>query len=201
VIRIDCDNCEKTFEARPEDAGGKVSCPYCGDINRVPEQHRPESRGLPPDHGPEKEICTVHPAMFRAHPFRGLLILILLVGGIVGAAYAWKDMRWLAYISLAPTVAAVVWAGIWTVSAFFWVRLVISNKRTVREEGIITRTTSEVLHDHVRNVEIRQSFLQRITNVGWIGISSAGQDDIEIQVKDIPSPYRIKKLIDEYRDM
>ena len=61
--------------------------------------------------------------------------------------------------------------------------------------------TSEVLHDHVRNVEIRQSFLQRITKVGSLGISSSGQDGIEIEVRDMPKPYELKSLIDAYRNM
>ena len=38
-------------------------------------------------------------------------------------------------------------------------------------------------------------------NVGYIGISSSGQDGIEIEVRDIPRPYDVKELIDEYREM
>ena len=84
MIIIECDNCERTFEAREEDAGSKVACPYCGDINRVPESAPSapsdparatalrEDDDLPPDHGPEQHICHVRPAMFRAHPFRAL---------------------------------------------------------------------------------------------------------------------------------
>ena len=105
------------------------------------------------------------------------------------------------WVGVVMGVAAVIWWVAWYVSAHLWVKLRISNKRTVRREGIIRRHTSEVLHDHVRNVEIKQSFLQRVFKVGYIGISSAGQDDIEIQVHDIPKPYEIKKLIDEYRGM
>ena len=81
------------------------------------------------------------------------------------------------------------------------VKLEISNKRTVRKEGIVRRNSSEVLHDHVRNVEIRQSFLQRLTNVGYLGISSSGQDGIEIEVRDLPKPYELKSLIDAYRNL
>ncbi len=215
MIQIVCDNCEKTFEISDDLAGGKTKCPMCGDMNRIPEdpglasaaspgdEPRPEKGVLPPDEGPEQHICDVRPAMFRAHPFRAILIFLLFVGGIVGAAYAWKGevSPWITYVALLPTVFAVLWAVKWWIAAHMWVKLSISNKRTVRQEGIITRKTSEVLHDHVRNVEIRQSFLQRILRVGFIGISSAGQDDIEIRVRDMPNPYRVKELIDMYRDM
>lgn len=108
MIRIACDNCELVFEVDPTEAGGKASCPECGDVNRVPADvpvthaaaepaapHAgrapagPEAKGLPPDHGPEQEICVIRPAMFRAHPLRGALLVLLLAGG--GALAIWSS--------------------------------------------------------------------------------------------------------------
>ena len=143
-------------------------------------------------------------AMFRAHPFRFLAIALLVLGGIVLAVAAMssdKVWAWLSWVGLVLSVAGAFWWVVWYVAAHLWVKLTISNKRTIRHEGIIRRHTSEVLHDHVRNVEIKQSFLQRMLNVGYIGISSSGQDGIEIEVRDIPRPYALKALIDEYREM
>lgn len=204
MITIECDDCERTFDIEGEQAGGKVACPYCGDMNRVPEAHGPQAKGLPPDEGPEQDISVVHPAMFRAHPFRFLAIAVVVLGGIVLAIAAISSdtvWAWLSWVGLVLSVAGVIWWVVWYVAAHLWVKLTISNKRTIRHEGIIRRHTSEVLHDHVRNVEIKQSFLQRILNVGYIGISSSGQDGIEIEVRDIPRPYAVKALIDEYREM
>ncbi len=204
MITIECDDCERTFDIEDEQAGGKVACPYCGDMNRVPEAHGPQTKGLPPDEGPEQDISVVHPAMFRAHPFRFLAIAVLVLGGIglaVAAMSSDKVWAWLSWVGLVLSVAGAIWWVVWYVAAHLWVKLTISNKRTIRHEGIIRRHTSEVLHDHVRNVEIKQSFLQRILNVGYIGISSSGQDGIEIEVRDIPRPYALKALIDEYREM
>ncbi len=192
MITIECDDCERTFDIEDEQAGGKVACPYCGDMNRVPEAHGPQTKGLPPDEGPEQDISVVHPAMFRAHPFRFLAIAVLVLGGIVLAIAAIssdKVWAWLSWVGLVLSVAGVIWWVVWFVAAHLWVKLTISNKRTIRHEGIVRRHTSEVLHDHVRNVEIKQSFLQRILNVGYIGISSSGQDGIEIEVPYIHRPY------------
>jgi len=202
VIEIECDNCERTFEARPQDAGGKVPCPHCGDINRVPAAAAPDS--APKLDDGEQELSVVHPAMARAHPFRFLAVAALLIGGLVlafasGPSDALWD--WLAWPGWLMVAAAVVWWIAWYVAAHLWIKLTISNKRTVRQEGIVRRHTSEVLHEHVRNVEIKQSLTQRILNVGYLGISSAGQGDIEIEVKDIPRPYELKALIDEHRRM
>ncbi|MHC4591005.1 MAG: hypothetical protein ACYTAQ_17220 [Planctomycetota bacterium] len=144
-----------------------------------------EGRPLPPDGGPEQDICMVHPAMARAHPFRFLIIGILLIGGagvaIWGATTdnSWGWLKWPALVSLAA--GAIWWIG-WYVGAHLWVKLEISNKRTIRKEGIIRRHTS-------------------IMKVGYLGISSSGQDGIEIEVRDLPRPYELKSLIDNYRDM
>ncbi|UCD74160.1 MAG: PH domain-containing protein [Phycisphaerales bacterium] len=215
MIPITCDNCERPFEARDEDAGGKVACPYCGDVNRVPAAPpgaaaAKEEHALPPDGGPEQRIQIVRPAMFRAHPLRAVIIALLILGGIVLAVWLgtldkpqWvtESRTWLVYGALALGLIGLLWLAKWWVRAHMWVKLEISNKRIIRHEGIITRKTSEVLHDHVRNVEIRQTFFQRLFGVGYIGIASAGQEGIEIQVHDIPGPDKVKALIDRYREM
>jgi membrane protein YdbS with pleckstrin-like domain/phage FluMu protein Com len=215
VIQITCDNCERLFEATDEDAGGKVACPYCGDVNRVEAPARdatssPRSTRLPHGEGPEEHIRTVRPAMLRAHPLRAAIITILILGGAILAIWLgtldkpeWviRAQKWLIGGSLIITIVGLIWLAKWWIGARMWVKLEISNKRIIRHEGIITRRTSEVLHDHVRNVEIRQSFLQRLFGVGYVGISSAGQDGIEIEVFDIPDPDGVQNLIDKYREM
>ena len=132
------------------------------------------------------------------------VIFIITLGGLF-LIFAAKPMEslydGLSYLGMVMALAGAIWWVYWFVASHLRVKLTISNKRTIRHEGIIRRHTSEVLHDHVRNVEIRQSLLQRILKVGYIGISSSGQDGIEIQVKDMPRPYAIKALIDEYREM
>ena len=226
MIHVVCDNCEHLFEADEDTADGKVSCPECGDVNRVEAatvrdatnaeaaphdaaatpaaEQGLRGRGLPPDHGPEQEICVIRPAMFRAHPFRGVLLVMLGVAGVVLAflAAATESVHvWFVWPGLLMMLGAAAWWLGWYVSACLMVKLRISNKRCIRREGIIRRHTSEVLHDHVRNVEIKQSFVQRIFDVGYLGISSSGQDGIEIEILDIPRPNRVKALIDEYRDI
>ncbi len=212
MIEIVCDNCERTFDVDPERAGEKVACPTCGDVNRVPregDQPPPPpdpaaKKELPAVGGPEQEVVTIRPAMFRAHPLRYAFLIILFVAGIVLAILASRSEKvwpWVIWPGLLISVASLAWFATWWIGAHWWVKLVISNKRTVRHEGIIRRHTTEVLHDHVRSVDIRQSFLQRLLKVGSIGIDSAGQEGIEIQVGDLPDPYRIKALIDRYRRM
>ncbi len=58
---------------------------------------------------------------------------------------------------------------------------------------------NEVLIQDIRNIQINQGPLQRITDAGKIGISSAAQSDIEIEVQGIPNPKRVKAIIDKCR--
>ena len=80
-------------------------------------------------------------------------------------------------------------------------RIHVTNKRTTLRRGLLSKSTTEVLHDHVRNIQIRQSFLNRVFDVGTVGISSAGQEGVEIIAQDIPHPERVKRTIDSYRPM
>ena len=179
-----------------------MKCPFCGDMNRVPGESGGDD--LPSASASEQEIRQLHPAMFRAHPFRAAAVFILLGLGAwltISAKFSDGMPGWVGWPGLVILLTGIGWWIAWYVGSHLWIKVHISNKRTTRRSGIVRRHTSEVLHDHIRNIEIRQNFLQRIMNVGYLGISSSGQDGIEIEVRDIPKPYEIKALIDRYRDM
>jgi membrane protein YdbS with pleckstrin-like domain len=227
VITIHCDNCEKPFEIEDDAAGQKASCPYCGDVNRVPAaggtvvasalpigkpvtdspRAAPSTANSPSD--PERQITIVRQAMFRAHPLWYMLMVILFLGGIVVAVLAkttsqFANMPWIVWAGLAAAVAGGLWWLIWWAAPHRWVKLIITNKRTIRQEGIIVRKTSEVLHNHIRNVKIEQSFRQRLLGVGSLSIDSAGgaeHEMIEIQMHNVPKPYKVKDTLDQFRRM
>ncbi len=33
MIELECDSCERVFQVLDREAGGKVPCPMCGDVN------------------------------------------------------------------------------------------------------------------------------------------------------------------------
>lgn len=244
MIQIRCDDCEKMFEIPDDQAGQKVACPYCGDVNRVGSLQRPVADssvvGKTPPSGPaakpgpvsmtpvgklihsdqEQVIAVVRQAMFRAHPFWYSLMVLILIGGIILAVMGSQGNQpgarfphWTMYAGFVAIGIAVIWWLTWWAAPHRWIKLTITNKRSIRQEGIVMRKTSEVLHRHVVNVTIRQGLMDRIFGVGYIGIDSAGQGgepegdednpqrrgDIEIEVADVPHPYRIKDIIDRYR--
>lgn len=204
MITLECDNCEQSFKVEVDKAGTKVPCPACGDINRVPAAHSPESAGLPPDAGPEQQILSFRPAMVRARPISALIIVLMVIGGLAGLVAAWRaDRTTLQYVGLGVMLLGVIWWAVWYVHHLAE-HLTVSNKRTTYRRGLLRKHTSEVLHDHIRNLQIEQSLFQRLLNTGRITLDSAaggGAVSAEITVDHVPQPKKIKDIIDRYRDM
>ncbi len=77
--------------------------------------------------------------------------------------------------------------------------LTITNERSILRKGLLSKSVNEVWHEDVRNVQLNQTFFQRIFDVGSIGISSAGDAGVEIVVHGIPDPDQAKAIIDHYK--
>ena len=78
-------------------------------------------------------------------------------------------------------------------------KLTVTNKRTILRTGILSKNTNEVMHRDIRNIQVSQSLFQRMFNTGAIGISSAGQDGIELTASGYSAPQKIHKTIDACR--
>ena len=128
-------------------------------------------------HG-ETYLLKTNPSMFRNHPFYFILLLIL-VPLTLGLALIGFLVWWIKCKSI---------------------RLQITDERTLLIEGIISRYSTEVRHEDVRNLQVEQSALQRILGVGRIEISSAGQATMEIVVNGVPDPQGIADLIRRHQD-
>ena len=123
----------------------------------------------------EKVLYHSHPAMFKNRPFGFILCLVLSLVGV-------------------GLIIFLVW----------WIKtkgteLTVTNERVSLRKGILSRFTNDVYLTDVRNVQIYQSFGQRIFGVGSVAISSAGNEGIEIQVSGLPDPDKIKSIIDTHR--
>lgn len=127
-------------------------------------------------HQGELVFYESHPAMFRARPF--LFILFVLLCGAFGIG--------------------IILLAIW------WVRtrgvtLTVTGRCSRLRTGLLSRHLIEVRHRDVRSLEVRQKFLQRLTNVGTISISTAADTGAEIVAHAMPNPMGVKEIIDQGR--
>lgn len=207
MIAIVCDQCTHRFEVGDDQAGRMVPCPNCKYVNAVPARVSAGNEPGPapteiPGHRPlsaEKPLMRVRPAMFRARPalFSGLALLVL--SGVVGAGYfIWQKQYSWAMVCGLPVLAGVAGLVVWKIRTLA-VTLEVTSRRTMAIRGLFSKATTEVLHDNVSNLQITQSFWNRVWGVGQIGISSAGQDEVEIVVRDLPDPFKIRETIDRHR--
>ncbi|HYE62093.1 MAG TPA: PH domain-containing protein [Phycisphaerales bacterium] len=224
-MQLTCDRCEQAFEVPNGQPGQKVACPSCGDINVIPgpvavgtpvgatapapttaapRTDRAAESGYPPANGPEVDVMVVRPAMLGAHPIRFLLLTLALLGGIAGAIY------WLVYLNprhlpLGGTSAAIAIVAlkvfiIWKVHTLSE-GLRITTKRVIETKGLLSKATSEVRHADIKNVQVEQTFLDRVWNVGTLKLSSSGENEDPIEMRDMPNPAKVRDVIDLYRPL
>ncbi|MEQ9207134.1 MAG: PH domain-containing protein [Phycisphaerales bacterium] len=219
MIQFNCDKCDMLIELDDDQAGTKHECLNCGDINRVPNPHnadvqppepndpvdskkidRAAKAGYPADFGPENRVMKVRRCWFRSRAIRFSITTLIVVASLIGLLWTKLGDHGLAYYILfsfltVGGIALLIWWWIDRLTASFE----ITTKRTIMHRGFFSKSSSEVVHDNIRNIQVDQTFLQRMTNVGRIGISSSGQDGVEIQVNHLPNPDQLKQIIDLYR--
>ncbi len=163
-----------------------------------------EELGVPPDSGPELRVLKVDRALVRSRPILFAADVLVMAGSLAGliwaAAFADADVRWSLWLFLMLGLGALAVLGVWKIRSMCY-SLEITNKRSIRRIGLLSKDTSEVLHDNIRNFQLRQTAWERVWRVGSIGIASAGQDQVEIRMDKLPRPDRIRELIDLYRPL
>jgi hypothetical protein len=209
MAMITCDRCEKPIEVPNPAIGQKVTCPACGDVNIVRTLNnapagvaltdRAAAAGYPPAFGPEADVLVVHPAMFRAKPLRFLFLTAVLLGGLVGG-FMLGIVTPIAIGCFVAAALALLWLMVWKVHTLSD-SLKITTKRTIDQHGLLSKNTSDVLHVDIKNIQINQSFMDRIWNVGQIALSSSAEHEEEIVIRDVPNPEKIRQVIDLYRQL
>ncbi|MEE2827428.1 MAG: PH domain-containing protein [Planctomycetota bacterium] len=138
--------------------------------------------------------------MFRNHPLwyvGNMLVIVLGLGLTLYLLFTGHNYGALTALALGVGGGVIAY-GCWWLQCKAC-KLTVTNDRTTLRRGLLAKNLTEVWHQDVRNVQLDQTFLQRIFDVGRVGISSAGQAEIEISVNGIPDPDRVKELIDEHR--
>lgn len=124
----------------------------------------------------EETLLVVRPLMFRGEPV-GFVVCVALIFafglGLLLLLIWWLQCRFTVYR--------------------------VTNLRVVEQIGILSRRTNEVRHVDVRNVKVNQGIFQRLFGTGSVGVSSAGQSDIELTMRHIRDPNKVVEIIRKYQ--
>jgi membrane protein YdbS with pleckstrin-like domain len=91
------------------------------------------------------------------------------------------------------TVAVLVWLGViswvaWEVFDWYFVRFILTNKRVMVVNGIVTRKVAMMPLLRVTDMKYEQSALGRMLSYGTFVLESAGQDQALREDKHLPNP-------------
>ena len=186
-----CANCE-----------GKVSdslhiCPHCGHpVSPDPVFTATQTRT---HNYPETHVMTLRPSMWRNDPIRFILLWLLMIicvpVSLVMFSRGPHELALLSWVLLLFWPALYVWWWLVCLNT----RLEITTSRSILRKGILSKSTSEISHSDVRYINCKQSFFQRLLKVGKVGISSAAQSNIELEISGIKAPQEVAAKIRELR--
>ena len=207
-LRYRCPVCDTSIDINTTLVGKTVECPYCKipfhaqtpsakpELNTGADGTQPAAEySITRPSDDESTLTELHPAMFRRHPFLYVILFGLLIASGVTGGMAAVNLNWT--FAAGCLVVFVLAAGylIYWYLEILATTLQITNKRTTLRKGILSKSTTEVQHDDVRNLQVHQNAIQRLLGIGDIAISSSGQDDLELLVKAIPSPDDVAELV------
>ena len=166
-----------------------IVCRYCSrDLvpqSAPPATSSPASKKAPS--GQEQTLLVTHPSLWNEVKILSLIplciaLIVLLLKTGAGS--------WVYYLLLAiPAVAAYVW--LLRINHTY----TITTRRIICLEGLIANNTNEVDLKDVRSVTVNQNALHRIINIGDVLIGTAGTGGVEVSVRGISNPHKVKDLI------
>jgi uncharacterized membrane protein YdbT with pleckstrin-like domain len=142
--------------------------------------------------------------IFRGHPswravlgfyLKGLLIA-LAAGAIVGLVSLIAGG-----FSLASAILAAVVAFVVVVLVGFVKRIAttysITNQRLHIRRGIVARKIQQTRIERVQNVNVSQTVLQRVLQVGTVDFDTAGTDDSEFAFVGVSQPEHVMEAVEQ----
>jgi len=143
---------------------------------------------------------TMH---FSVRPmWRSQWLNILLVPAWLAAA-GWLFIRypesWLRYAGYGCVLAAVYLVLRILYEHFAW-RFTIDDDSIESRRGIIGRTVQSIRIEDLRNINVRQSLVERMLGVGSVEFSTAGGSGIEVVFFGIEDPLELKEGVQQMQE-
>lgn len=123
-----------------------------------------------------------------------LLILLLLAAGVALPflpAETVEGVRTAGYVLIGLAVLLFLIVAVQRATQ----RYTVTTQRAMVRRGLLSRHEWELELRHVRDIQLKQSFGQRVLRTGTLEISSAGRDTAEVIFAGISNPDGVKELI------
>lgn len=212
ALVYDCPVCGEELRLSDDQVGKTIPCPECSRPIRIePMAATPRRESSPPGNlkqgqrDAERTLVRTHPPLFRSHPVAMVLACGLILLGVIGLV----TLPFGLFDFASGTVIGIM-AGVFLIAGLAWIgvnklknmmhRLEVTTYRTRQTDGLLNKQSTEVQHDDVTNIRVNQSMIERVFNVGYIGISAGDAEKMEIEARGMPDPGEIAKLIREYQN-
>ena len=126
----------------------------------------------------ERQLQPGEEVLYRAHPSRiglaplAVLGIVLLLGGFVLRGFTGND--WALWVPLALAVVVLLLV-LSRHLALYSYEYVVTDRRVLRQVGLLSKTSMDIYLDKINNVEHRQTLWGRLFGYGDVEIDTASQ--------------------------
>jgi uncharacterized membrane protein YdbT with pleckstrin-like domain len=195
-----CTLCGHALEGEESWRGRTVTCPACQAQVAIPApagtQGAKGAEALatvePDDERTVFEIAPTAKAYTGELALGGLLVLVALV---VAINLLWSGPRWLAWLISVPALGAggYVLGRIWIRCKSL--RYQLTTQRLFIHRGLIAKRFDEIELFRVKDVVVRQNFLQRLLKCGSIMVISTDDTCPRLEMSGLADPLPLKEEI------
>jgi uncharacterized membrane protein YdbT with pleckstrin-like domain len=137
--------------------------------------------------GEDQTLLTENPSFWTQ--YRAIAIIPFILAISILADIYFHSTNFLYLLILAPIIILFVWLNSKQSSYTVTTRCVIVKK------GLASINTNQVDIKDIRSINVKQSVIARILNIGDIFIGTSGTSGVEIQITGISKPNQVRDLI------
>jgi uncharacterized membrane protein YdbT with pleckstrin-like domain len=150
---------------------------------------------------PDELLVEGEQVVVHRHPHWKKIVLpvlaLLLVAGLgsylaaLSAAQTWASWSWLAIAGIGLVV--VVWLTVIPVIRWRTTHFVVTTRRVLVREGVLTRKGMDIPMGRINSVQFRHNIIERMVGCGTLIIESASDEALEFD--DIPGVEQVYALL------
>ncbi|MCH9667821.1 MAG: PH domain-containing protein [Actinomycetia bacterium] len=154
---------------------------------------------------PDNVLAKDEQVVLHRHPHWGRMTLPALILIVATAAASFiagyvNTLNWeapakkIVFLVIAAILLILIgWLSVWPFLNWWTTHFVITDRRVMFRQGLITRQGIDIPLARINSVEFRHGLVDRILRTGTLIIESASQDPLEFQ--DIPQVERVHSLL------